>query len=84
MEVSATLCTLWLGKDLTFLLVAELVVVWLLANGVDMAPRPETSQADAVLWRISVNCQSSCDTVQLPRHAGQPVVEIQCCEYYRV
>jgi len=49
MEVSATLCTLWLGKDLTFLLVAELVVVWLLANGVDMAPRPETSQADAVL-----------------------------------
>ena len=50
------------------------------ANGTHVASGPATSQADNVFRCVTVNTKGSSDTVQLSRHAGQPVVEVQRCE----
>ena len=62
--------------------VVESDIVCFVANGADMASWPATTQEDFLLWCVTVNKQGSSHIVQLSRHAGQPVVEVQRCEYF--
>ena len=50
-------------------------------DGVDVASWHPTAQTHNVFWRVTVNTEGSSHTVQLSRHAGQSVVQVQRCKY---